>query len=106
MCFYLILIVLGLCCYTWALSSWAAQAPHSSGFSCCGAPALGTQHMGSVVVEHGLSCFVACGIFPDQGLNLCPLHWQADSYPLYHQGSPMLLLLLSRFSRVRLCATP
>ena len=22
---------------------------------------------------------VACGIFPDQGLNPCPLHWQADS---------------------------
>ena len=31
----------------------------------------------------------AChGIFPGQGLNLCPLHWQADSLPLDHQGSP------------------
>ena len=34
----------------------------------------------------------------------------ADSLPLSHQGSPhkimLLLLLLSRFSRVRLCATP
>ena len=35
--------------------------------------------MGSVVVAHTLSCLVACGIFPDQGSNLCPLHWQADS---------------------------
>ena len=35
--------------------------------------------MGSVVVARGLSCPVACGVFPDQGLNLCPLHWQADS---------------------------
>ena len=35
--------------------------------------------MGSVVVVHGLSCPVACGIFLDQGLNLWPLHWQADS---------------------------
>ena len=26
-----------------------------------------------------LSCFPACGIFPDQGSNPCPLHWQADS---------------------------
>ena len=26
----------------------------------------------------------ACGIFPDQGSNLCPLHWQADSQPLRH----------------------
>ena len=33
----------------------------------------------SVVVVHGLDCPMACGIFPDQGLNLCPLHWQADS---------------------------
>ena len=27
-----------------------------------------------VVVVHGLSCSTACGIFLDQGLNLCPLH--------------------------------
>ena len=33
----------------------------------------------SVVVALGLSCPTACGIFLDQGLNLCPLHWQADS---------------------------
>ena len=26
----------------------------------------------SVVVAHGLSCPMAYGIFPDQGLNLCP----------------------------------
>ena len=25
--------------------------------------------------------------FPDQGSNPCPLHWQADSQPLRHQGS-------------------
>ena len=24
---------------------------------------------------------MACEIFLDQGLNLCLLHWQADSYP-------------------------
>ena len=34
---------------------------------------------GSVVVVHRLSFPSACGIFLDQGLNLCPLHWQADS---------------------------
>ena len=28
----------------------------------------------SVVVARGLSCPAACGIFPDQGLNMCPLH--------------------------------
>ena len=30
---------------------------------------------------------MACGIFPDQGLNMCPLHWQVDFLPLYHRGS-------------------
>ena len=30
---------------------------------------------------------MACGTFPDQASNLCPLHWQVDSYPLCHQGS-------------------
>ena len=28
-------------------------------------------------------------VFPDQGLNPCLLHWQADSLPLSHQGSPL-----------------
>ena len=51
---------------------------------------LRTQALGTwapAVVEHRLSCPVHCGIFPDRGLNLCPLDWQADSYPLHHQGS-------------------
>ena len=39
-------------------------------------------------MAHGLSCSAACGIFPDQGSNPCPLHWQEDSQPLHHQGSP------------------
>ena len=33
----------------------------------------------SVVVALGLSCSTACGLFLDQGLNLCSLRWQADS---------------------------
>ena len=37
---------------------------------------------------HRLSCSAACGIFPDQGLNPCFPHWQVDSLPLSHQGSP------------------
>ena len=49
----------------------------------CGSWAL--EHR-LVLVEHGLSCSTACGIFPDQDLNLCPLHWQVDSLPLSHQG--------------------
>ena len=46
--------------------------------------------MGSVVVAQGLSCSMAHGIFLDQGSKLCPLHWQADSQALRHQGSPPL----------------
>ena len=34
----------------------------------------GSRRAGSVVVAHGPSRSVACGILPDQGSNLCPLH--------------------------------
>ena len=52
----------------------------------------GSRCAGSVVVAHGPSCSAARGIPPDQGSNPCPLHWQADSQPLRHQGSPKYLL--------------
>ena len=54
----------------------------------------GSRRAGSVVVAHGPSCSAACGIFPDQGSNPCPLHWQADSQPLRHRGSPIIFLCL------------
>ena len=72
------------------LSSHGTRTSHCGSFSCCGARALG--QVGSVVVAHGLHCPRACGIFLDQGSNPCPLHWQADSYPLEQQGSPLLFL--------------
>ena len=53
------------------------------------AESTGSRRAGSVIVAHGPSCSVACGIFPDQGSNPCPLHWEADSQPLHHQGSPL-----------------
>ena len=53
------------------------------------------QSIGLVIVAQGLSCSDACGIFPDQGLNPCPLHYQANSYLLYHQGSPVLYIVVS-----------
>ena len=52
-----------------------------------------SQSLGSIVVTHGFSCSVACGIFPDQGSSLCLLHWQADSVPLSHQGNPLFHFL-------------
>ena len=54
----------------------------------------GSRRAGSVVVAHGPSCSVACGIFPDQGSNPCSLHWQADSQPLHHQGSPLAQIII------------
>jgi len=38
----------------------------------------GLQSLGSVVVAHRLNYSKACGIFLDQRLNPCPLHWQVD----------------------------
>ena len=81
------------------LSLVAASGGHSSS-RCAGLslsrPLLlwgtGSRRAGSVVVTHGPNCSTACGIFPDQGSNPCPLHWQADSQPLRHQGSPGELL--------------
>ena len=77
------------------LSLVAASGGHSSS-QCAGLslsrPLLlrstGSRRAGSVVVAHGPSCSAACGIFPDQGSTPCPLHWQADSQPVRHQGSP------------------
>ena len=92
--FYLFLAVLGLHCCLGAFSSCGEQgllsscsswAFHCGGFSCCGTQAQGgrfqyLQYSGSVLVAHGLSCPRVCGVFPDQGLNLCCQHWQVHSY--------------------------
>ena len=57
----------------------------------------GSRRAGSVVVAHGPSCSAARGILPDQGSNPCRLHWQADSQPLRHQGSPASFLFFLFF---------
>ena len=49
----------------------------------------------SLFAEHGLQLPEAHGIFPDQGSNLCPLPWQADSYPLYHLGVLKMFLVVT-----------
>ena len=77
------------------ISPVAASGGHSS--SLCAGLSLSrllllrgtvSRRAGSVVVAHGPNCSAACGIFPDQGSNPRPLHRQADSQPLRHQGSP------------------
>ena len=54
----------------------------------------GSRRAGSVIVAHGPSRSTACGILPDQDSNPCPLHWQADSQPLRHQGSPIFCVFI------------
>ena len=67
-------------CGVWTLpevSSPVERGPLTSRAS--GAVAPGLWRTGLVVQARGPSCSVACGIFPDQGLNLCPLHCRGDS---------------------------
>ena len=52
------------------IATMGATVPHGKQAS------LGCS--GSAVEVPGLSLREACGIFPDQGLNLCPLLWQVD----------------------------
>ena len=96
--FYLFLAALGLGCCTWVFSSCGVPASLCVGFSCCRAQALGRMNcsscnswapeQGSVVVVHGLSCPVACGILPARGRSRLPLHYKADFQHCTHQGSP------------------
>ena len=86
--------VLGLCFCARAFSScgkWeplfiAVRGPLTIAASLVGS--TGSRRAGSVIVAQGPSCSAACGILADQDSNPCPLHWQADSQPLHHQGSP------------------
>ena len=84
--YFIILTILGFHCCMWFFSGCAEKgllsncgplASHWDDFSCCEAQSLGTR--ASIVVVHGLSCSMSCEIFPEQGSNLCPLHWQTDS---------------------------
>ena len=94
----LFLAMLGLHCFCagflWLQRAGAALELWRAGFSCCGSWALecvgsgaGAPRLwstGSVVVVCGLSCSLACGIFLDPASNPGPLHWQEESYLLYH----------------------
>ena len=102
--FYLFIFIYLWLCWVFVsvrgLSPVVASGGHSSS-RCAGLslsrPLLlrskGSRRTGSVIVAHGPSCSGACGILPDQGSNPCALHWQADSQPLRHQGSPGLFIL-------------
>ena len=70
-----------------AQAGGSAQGPVGGG-----PPALALLQFVVVVVAGGLRCSTECAIAPDQGSNPYPLHWQADSYSLGHQGSPEIVL--------------
>ena len=124
-CFSLVLLIfflnfIYLFIYSWlcwvfvsvrGLSLVVASGGHSSS-RCVGLslawPLLlqstGSRRAGSAIVARGLSRSAACGIFPDQGSNPCPLHWQANSQPLCHQGSPNIFSLNLIFvSLINMC---
>ena len=92
--FFFFLAVLGLrfcarafsSCGKWGPLFIAVHGPLTIVASPVGS--TGSRRAGSVIVAHGPSRSATCGILPDQGSNPCPLHWQADSQPLHHQGSP------------------
>ena len=44
---------------------------------------------------HGFSCSEACGIFPDQGSNPCPLHFR--QFTTEPPGKPLNEILKSRY---------
>jgi hypothetical protein len=83
--FFFFLAALGLHCCVRAFSSCGEQrllfiARHRAGFSLQWLLLLqSSRPVGSVVVVLSFSCPTACGILPDQGLNLSPLHWLVDS---------------------------
>ena len=90
------LLVFSLLVASRAYSSCRARASSCSSFSFCRAWVLGTWV--SVVVGHGLSHPKSCGVFPDQLSNLCPLHWQEDSQPLYHREVGQISYMVSQDS--------
>ena len=102
---FLFLAVLGLCFCTRTFSSCGKWGPL---FIAVRRPLTFTA---SLVAEHRLQTrrLSSCGSraqllhgmwdLPDQGSNPCPLHWQADSQPLHHQGSPETNAFLQWFKR-------
>ena len=78
--------------FLWFRRRGAPLYLQSTGFSSCllWNTALGTWAL--VIVAHGLSCSKTGGIFLDhpwtRNQTPCPLHWQAESQPVDHQGSP------------------
>ena len=91
--FYLFFRCAGSLLLHW-LSSCGEQGPRPSSCGKWGSLVVASRlwSTGSTIVVDGLSRSMAGGVLPDQGPNPCLLHWQVDSSPLSHQGSPDLSL--------------
>ena len=123
---FLFLAALGLCCLVQAFSS-CGECGHLF-IAVCGlltavaslvqntgcrlqwlqqagsvAAACRFYSVGSGAVAHRLSCSTACGVLPNQVLNPCPLHWQEDSHPQCHQGSPTFFFFFTNLNICALC---
>ena len=58
------------------------------------AAAYGLEGIGSAVMALDLSCFTACGIFPDGRWNPSPLHWQV-LFTIKPPGKPPSVTLIA-----------
>ena len=77
------------------LEGMQASVAAAHGFNGCSSWAL--EHRPNSCSTRAEFCSATYGIFPDQGSNLCVLHWQANSLPLSHQGRPGSLFSFSFF---------
>ena len=78
-------------CLCWvSLAAWALPSCGERGCSPRWLPFLRSRgsRAGPVVVTQGQRCSTTRGVFPGQGSKPGLLHWQVDSLPLSHQGSP------------------
>ena len=55
----------------------------------CSPPGSSVQGISQARILEWVAISFSRGIFPTQGSNLHPLHWQVDSLPAYHLGSPI-----------------
>ena len=114
---YLFFAVSGLHCCLWTLSSCSEQGLLSScgmQASCCSGFSCGAQplaHMG-FSSRHGAQASLPCGMWDPPGPGIEPV-FHALQGGFLTTGPPMKplfifnrIMLLSRFSRVRLRATP
>ena len=91
--FFLLFCSLGLCGHAWAFSScsgWGYALVAMLGLLIVGASLVSTGSRVHALQQFWGTGFIAeaCGIFPDQASNPCPLYWQVDASPLDYQRSP------------------